>query len=178
MSIHFITGEITPQVAADFYHWLGEREVGDWLVLSSPGGDVGLMIGMYDAIVEQDIEIVATGILQSAAAVLFQAGAKRYMYPNAMLRFHEMQRDKDTDNMSDPEWYLLTKLVAMVVQRSGLTLPEGHDLFDGKFIPAKRAVELGLCDGLKNYGGSDGASDRISGGEGPSSGDSNQSAEG
>ena len=144
-------GEIDPEYVSHFYQWLPYRGDGS-LIISSCGGDVGLMIALYDAIIENDIPTVGVGILQSAAAVLFQAGSKRSMYPNAMLMFHEMERDKTTDDMPDREWYLQTKMAGMICQRTGMTKPEAHDLFDGKFIETPRAIELGLCDEMLNGG--------------------------
>lgn len=162
----FLLGEINSESARDFYDPLDHnysRPLG-WteVVISSPGGDAGLMIGMYDYIIQHDIPTIALGVVQSAAAVLFLAGAKRSMYPNSMLMFHEPERKKDSDDMSDPDWYLFTKLVAMVRQRTGMDLIEAHDLFDGKFISAERAYELGLCDEILNLGGINGGTNRVS----------------
>lgn len=174
----FLLGEINSESARDFYDPLDHnysRPLG-WteVVISSPGGDAGLMIGMYDYIIQHDIPTIALGVVQSAAAVLFLAGAKRSMYPNSMLMFHEPERKKDSDDMSDPDWYLFTKLVAMVRQRTGMDLIEAHDLFDGKFISAERAYELGLCDEILNLGGINGGTNRVSESQGPDSGEVNR----
>lgn len=75
--------------------------------------------------------------------------------------FHEPERPTGSEDMTDPEWYLHTKLVAMVQQRTGMDLIEAHDLFDGHFITAERALELGLCDEILNLGGQDGGTNRI-----------------
>jgi ATP-dependent protease ClpP protease subunit len=170
----FLLGEINSDSAYYFYDWIVENAfqfIGHpELVISSPGGDVGLVIGMYDQIIQRDVPTVAMGVVQSAAAVLFLAGAKRSMYPNSMLMFHEPTREKDSEDMSDPDWYLFTKLVAMVRQRTGMDLIEAHDLFDGKFISAERAYELGLCDEIVNLGGTDGRTSRVSESQGQDSG--------
>jgi ATP-dependent protease ClpP protease subunit len=174
MKPFFLLGQIDSDTARDFYDWIGEnyfRSTGySQLVISSPGGDAGLMIGMYDQIIQRDIPTVAVGVVQSAAAVLFLAGAKRSMYPNSMLMFHEPERKEGSEDMSDPDWYLFTKLVAMVRQRTGMDLIEAHDLFDGKFISAERAYELGLCDEIVNLGGTNGGINRVSESQGQDSG--------
>lgn len=70
-----LLGCIDEHFARQFYDWL---DYNDFvfkgympLGISSPGGDVGLMIGIYDQIIQRDIPTVALGIVQSAAAVLF-----------------------------------------------------------------------------------------------------------
>ena len=170
-----LVGKIDDGFAGQFYDWLDEnlyrRDGYAQLGISSPGGDVGLMIGIYDQIILRDIPTVAMGIVQSASAVLFLAGHKRYMYPNSMLMFHEPERPTGSADMTDPDWYLHTKMVAMIVQRTGMDLIEAHDLFDGKFITAERALQLGLCDEILNLGGQDGTVDRIPESEGPDLGD-------
>lgn len=160
MSLHLLLGDINPAMADRFYRWLYGPDTGDReLLLSSRGGDVGLMTGMYDTLIEYDIPTVAAGIVQDEAAVLFLAGAKRAMYPNAMLRFTEPPLDKVVHSLNqkaaDENWFILTKLIALVNQRTGMDLADAHDLFDGKYIETQRALALGLCDEIRN-GGSDG----------------------
>jgi hypothetical protein len=165
-----LLGKIDDIFAERFYDWIDEnnyRTSGySEVCIGSQGGDVGLMIGMYDQIIQRDIPIIALGIVQSAAAVLFLAGKTRSMYPNSLLMFHEPDSSEGSGGMTDPDWWLHSKLVAMVVQRTGMSLIEAHDLFDGKFISAERAVELGLCDKILNLGGQDGGTDRIPESEG------------
>ncbi len=166
-----LLGPIDVAFAARFYDWIVDdmSSVNTYppVAISSPGGDVGLMIGMYDLIVENDIPTMALGIIQSAAAVLFLAGHKRSMYPNSMLMFQEPDHATAGAGLTDPVWDLHTKLVAMVIQRTGMELFEAHDLFDGKFISAERCLELGLCDEILNLGGQDGTTDRVSNSEEP-----------
>ncbi len=73
-----LLGRIDEKFADQFYDWIGEANFATDgyppLGISSHGGDVGLMIGIYDQIIERDIPTVALGIVQSAAAVLFLAG--------------------------------------------------------------------------------------------------------
>jgi ATP-dependent protease ClpP protease subunit len=135
-----ITGEITPQVASNFFYLAEEEQIKD-LVISSPGGDIGLTYGMFDVVAFKDIHTHVVGLAQSAAAVLLQAGTWRTMTNSSLLMFHS-----PTEECPDAEFRLYTQLVEMVAQRSGMNIAEAHDLFDNKFINANRALELNLID--------------------------------
>ena len=135
-----ITGEITPQVAERFFYLTEEEQITD-IVISSPGGDIGLTYGMHDVAKFKDMHTHVVGLAQSAAAVLLQAGTWRTMTNASLLLFHSPAED-----CSDADFRLYTQLVEMVAQRSGLNIAEAHDLFDDKFINANRALELNLID--------------------------------
>jgi ATP-dependent protease ClpP protease subunit len=135
-----ITGEITPRVASDFFYLAEEEQISD-VVISSPGGDIGLVYGMHDVIKFKNIHTHVVGLAQSAAAVLLQAGTWRTMTNASLLMFHSPD-----EKCSDSEFRLYTQLVEMVSQRIGCHVAEAHDLFDNKFINANRALELGLID--------------------------------
>jgi ATP-dependent protease ClpP protease subunit len=135
-----ITGEINPLVASNFFYLNEEEQITD-VVISSPGGDIGLTYGMFDVIRFKDIHTHVVGLAQSAAAVLLQAGTWRTMTNASLLMFHSPAEDA-----SDTEFRLYTQLVEMVAQRVKCNIAEAHDLFDNKFITANRALELGLID--------------------------------
>lgn len=139
-SAYIITGEITPQLARNFFSIAAEDLVTD-VVISSPGGDIGLTYGMFDVIKFKDMYTHVVGLAQSAAAVLLQAGKWRTMTNASLLMFHSPAED-----CSDADFRLYTQLVEMVAQRTGMNIAEAHDLFDNKFINANRALELGLID--------------------------------
>jgi len=139
-STFVITGEIVPATANQFFWVAGEDFITD-VVISSPGGDIGLTYGMFDVIKFQKMRTHVVGLAQSAAAVLLQSGSWRTMTNSSLLQFHAPE-----ENVSDAEFRLYTQLVEMVAQRSGLNIAEAHDLFDNHFITANRALELGLID--------------------------------
>jgi ATP-dependent protease ClpP protease subunit len=139
-STFIFTGEITPASANQFLYVAAENIITD-VVISSPGGDIGLTLGLFDVIKFQGINTHVVGLAQSAAAVLLQAGKRRTMTNSSLLMFHAPE-----ENCTDAEFRLYTQLVEMVVQRTGLNIAEGHDLFDNKFINANRALELNLID--------------------------------
>lgn len=142
-----ITGEITPLVASNFFYLAEEEQITD-VVISSPGGDIGLTYGMFDVIRFKDIHTHVVGLAQSAAAVLLQAGTWRTMTNASLLMFHAPEED-----VSDAGFRLYTQLVEMAAQRTGLNIAEAHDLFDNHFITANRCLELGLIDEIAEDAG-------------------------
>ena len=135
-----LTGEIEPKVANNFFTLAASGLITD-LVISSPGGDVGLAIGMFDVVRMLGINTHVVGLAQSAAAVLAQAGKLRTMTNGSLLQFHGPEKD-----VPDTVFRLYTQLVEMVSQRAGLHITEAHGLFDDMFINANKAVQLNLVD--------------------------------
>lgn len=150
----FILGYLDNAALRYFYEAQCDQEYIDDIgkhefLISSSGGDVGVMLSMYDGIRLAKANTIASGLLQSAAAVLFQAGKVRKMSRNSLLLFHEpkaTQTDANGPKVSDQEWTLFSHMIGLVADRTGLSLPETHDLFDGKFINAERAIQLNLAD--------------------------------
>jgi ATP-dependent protease ClpP protease subunit len=143
----------------------------DGVVISSPGGDVGYTLAILDDIDYWKRETLATGICQSAAAVLATCGeGKRICTMDTLFRFmpSETALMENPDNpgemvqrVPDLRAYLQSVLVARVAQRLNIPKIEADLLFDGKFITSIRAQELGLIDkvisteGTPNAGNSD-----------------------
>jgi ATP-dependent protease ClpP protease subunit len=136
----YITGEIRPENANQFFWLAGEDSIDD-VVISSPGGDIGLTYGMFDVIKFHDIHTHVVGAAFSAAAVLLQAGTLRTMTNSSVLQFHA-----PPEGCPDVEFRLCSQLVEMVAQRSGMAVPEAWGLFDGKIINANQALEFNLID--------------------------------
>lgn len=136
----YITGEIRPENANQFLWLAGEDMIND-VVISSPGGDIGLTYGMFDVIKFNGLSTHVVGAAESAAAVLLQAGALRTMTNSSVLQFHVPE-----EKCSDVEMRLVSQLVEMVAQRTGLAVPEAWGLFDGKIISANQALEFNLID--------------------------------
>lgn len=141
-------GEITPRMAIEL---MSSRAT---VLISSPGGDIGSMLAMYDHIRHYEMKTFATGVCQSAAAVLLQAGALRIMSRNALLRFMGPEEEnlvKEDDEYVDPLiHHLASNMANLVMERTGMALPEAYDLFDGKFINAERALALNLVDKIES----------------------------
>jgi ATP-dependent protease ClpP protease subunit len=143
-NVFFAVGEIESNMSRAFFLSAFEKPVTD-VVISSPGGDIGLTYGMHDVIKFQGASTHVVGLAQSSAAVLLQAGKRRTMTNSSLLMFHSPATDED-GHVDDKVWRLYTQLVEMVSQRSGINIAEAHDLFDNMFITANRALELGLID--------------------------------
>jgi ATP-dependent protease ClpP protease subunit len=149
MSNFYVVGEITPPMAASFFRGAAGSFITD-VVISSPGGDIGLTYGMFDVIKHQGINTHVVGNAASAAAVLLQAGKKRTMTRSSLLLFHAPPADRD---VPDVEFRLHVQLVEMVAQRLGIEMIEAHGLFDDTWISAERALELGLIDEIAEAAG-------------------------
>ena len=150
-------------------HWTGPEDV----LICSPGGDIGYTLAMLDDIDEHKRTTRATGICQSAAAVLATAGeGKRVCTMDTLFRFipptPEKMKDPETgveiEKIPDLRWYLHTVLVARLAQRLGNKV-DAYDLFDGKFISSMRAKELGLIDEVISTGEANGNSSGFRGSE-------------
>lgn len=150
-----ILGQFTEDTLKSFYEEL--RDIGTirsgkgrQFLISSPGGDVSVMLAMYDQIRIGEGVTIGTGFLQSAAAVLLQAGKVRKMTRNSLLLFHEpeavLEPGTGYAKIPDQEWTLHTHLVGLVADRTGMSEIEAYDLFDGKFINPERAKNLNLID--------------------------------
>lgn len=146
MTIYLI-GEINAQSTEKFLTTpLQSVTGGDTVLISSPGGSIDYMLTIFDAIKQAGMNTLATGIVQSAAAVLTQAGRLRLATPNTLFRFLAPEPDPKTEEIPDLRWYLHSLSANLVAQRIGAAIPEGYDLFDNQFINAKRALELNLID--------------------------------
>lgn len=162
-----ILGRLNEEAMNKFYEELRENvwegtsvqrtNHGRQYLISSPGGDIGVMLAMYDQIRQTEGDTIGTGLLQSSAAVLLQAGKVRKMTRNSLLLFHEPARKEQKkelpggiveiiNEIPDQDWTLHTHLVGLVADRTGMSEIEAYDLFDGKFINPERAKNLNLID--------------------------------
>ena len=141
MSPFIFTGEINSINAGQFLNVSAEGLINN-VVISSPGGDIGLTYGLFDVIRFHKMDTHVVGMAQSAAAVLAQAGEWRTMTNSSLLVFHSPEKE----SVSDKEFRMFMQLVEMVAQRTDMHVTEALGLFDNNFITANRAMELGLID--------------------------------
>lgn len=151
----YAIGEIDAKMAAAYLAFSFTNTNAD-VVISSVGGDIGCTLAMLDDIDYYKRTTLATGICQSAAAVLATAGeGRRICTMDALFRFMRPE-EEEMDNpdvlgekvmrVPDLRHYLHHMMVARVAHRAKLAKIEAFDLFDGKFITSIRAKELGLID--------------------------------
>lgn len=154
---------------------LGVRTAPGRVIISSLGGEIGYVLAMLDEIDEKKRMTYATGICQSAAAVLATAGeGKRVCTMDTLFRFIppateklvDPQTGETVDKVPDLRYYLHSICVARLAQRLKWAIPETNDLFNGEFISSTRAKELGLVDEVISTEASNGNSDRLSKSEG------------
>jgi ATP-dependent protease ClpP protease subunit len=148
-----VIGEINADTFQRYADLWDDRDHG--VLISSPGGDIGYTLAMLDDIDECKRNTWATGICQSAAAVLATAGeGRRVCTMDTLFRFIPPETEKINDpatgeeieKVPDLRYYLHSVLVARLAQRLKWALPETYDLFNGQFITSTRAKELGLVD--------------------------------
>jgi ATP-dependent protease ClpP protease subunit len=140
MQFH-VVGEITAQLALPFFQ--DAKRITD-VENSSPGGDIGLTLGMFDIVQARGMRTHVAGLAQSAAAVLLQAGKWRTMTKNSLLMFHGVE-----EGATPPHLRLIAQLVEMVAKRTGTSATEGRALFNNTFINANQALELSLIDEIR-----------------------------
>lgn len=149
MNQFVIAGEIVPKTFEDFSNWMFERSEKDIIncptvFISSVGGDIGIMLGIADGISNNNMKTTAVGLVQSAAAILLQAGIVRSMTKRSLLRFHAPE--EVDGKIPEAVWALHSFMADILSQRTGVALIEAHDFFDNKFITPQRALELNLID--------------------------------
>lgn len=149
----FVIGEITAESLREYFaDGFGDPNCD--VVISSVGGDIGYMLAMLDDIDYYKRTTFATGICQSAAAVLATAGeGRRICTMDTLFRFIPPEVEKrQGDNgeiveyVSDLRHYLHTILVARLAQRLKTVVADIDTMFDGEFISSTRAKQLGLID--------------------------------
>lgn len=171
-----VIGEITVDTFRDFVSLaksMNEFPTPEILVCS-PGGDIGYTLAMLDDIDENRRNTLATGICQSAAAVLATAGEGwRRCTADTLFRFMPPVKEKiENENgeieekVPDLRYYLHSVLVARLASRLKTPVADISLLFDGEFISSTRAKELGLIDEVIFTEAPNGNADRLPGSEG------------
>lgn len=155
MNTKFIVGPIDAQSLQKFWDDLSDpeslrRQYNQEFIISSPGGEIGYMLSMFDQIRLTEGITIATGLLQSAAAVLLQAGKVRRMTRNSLLLFHEPEATETLPSgekkIPDRAYTLHTHMAELVADRTGMSQIEAYDVFDGRFINPEKAKQLNLID--------------------------------
>lgn len=130
------------------------------LKINSPGGMVSETLALYDhlrMLSKEGTPIITIGIgeIASGAGVIFQAGDKRLMTPNAFMLIHEVAgglRGK-TSNVAEDLASMQRKqrkLLEILAERSSMTADEIDQRWTGKewWLDAAEAVKLGFADGI------------------------------
>ena len=131
------------------------------LLLNSPGGEVAQGFAIYELIKNSPspVDIYGMGQVMSIAAIILQAGAKRYLSPLARFMIHNgsVSYDKPVDIdkfksqikdiQMDAEIYY-----DLLEKRSNLSRKRIKQMcYAEKYLTAQQCLEMGLIDGVKLY---------------------------
>lgn len=124
--------------------------------ICSPGGDVECGMAIYDALCHFPGEVwtEAWGEAYSIAALILQAGEKRFAAPNARIMIHNVkvmlrggatsEELRKTRNNMD---FLNNRYIQLLAERSGLKSEHLAQMMDEEtFFSPKEALQLGLID--------------------------------
>ena len=128
------------------------------LFLSSGGGEEDSGFAIFDAIrgIPNEVRIFGYGQVSSIAALIFQAGDKRYLSPNSVYMMHNgsvvINDTIDFDKIEElSNFYKANnkRYYAAISGRTGKTDKEIEKLCgDEKFFSATEAVEAGFADSI------------------------------
>jgi ATP-dependent Clp protease protease subunit len=131
------------------------------LYLQSPGGDVYAALAICDTmgLLHAPVSTVAMGLCASAAAVVLACGqqGQRFCLPHSTIMVHEPwvmgpgSRTTASDLRIEAEetLRLRTVLQNLLAERTGRSVEQvARDMERDVWLPAARAVEYGLADGI------------------------------
>lgn len=134
------------------------------IILNNIGGDVYHGMAVYDVIkaCESSVTIKAIGHAMSMGSVIFQAGDKRLMYPNAVQMFHYGSIAVSAEALTVYKVVEEYKRVDRWMERMYLeNIREKQPKFSlsrlrgmlkhDTFLTAEQSVELGLADAVIEY---------------------------
>jgi ATP-dependent Clp protease protease subunit len=141
-------------------HILETREIGPIsLLLNTPGGSWEDGIAVYDLInnLKSEVTIIGMGKIWSMGSIIFQAGTKRILMPNATIMIHDGHDGYVGDAKSFENWAIDSKRVRNIMyniyyermkkRNPNITLKDienmcAHD----KILDAQESVKIGLAD--------------------------------
>lgn len=126
MRQHVYCGEINQEFVRTFFEAAPRR-----LILCSHGGELGAMMAAVDYVQANKIEVLATGVVQSAATIILASAAVRMATPNTRIMVHgpkmgieSMQLGGVVEaDLKDLKWY--SRRMAEILANA-TTLPASH----------------------------------------------------
>ena len=160
-----ITPDLAGSVIAQLL-WLDSVSDADiQLYINSPGGSVVDGLAIYDTmqLIHSDVSTICVGMAASMAAVLLAGGApgKRRILPNAEAMIHQPlggAQGQASDILIHAQHIERTrdKLNRILAEHTGKPLEcIQQDTDRDNWLPAREAVEYGLCDCVIEKGGAD-----------------------
>ncbi|MDA8065676.1 MAG: ATP-dependent Clp protease proteolytic subunit [Thermaerobacter sp.] len=131
-----------------------------YLLISSPGGHVSSAVTAFNALSSLPLHLIThnMGIVDSAANVIFLAGAKRYALPNSRFMFHGLAADLNgtfdrnalkhrLDSLESDE-LLMTGIIE---KRTGIPKQDLDNYFrTSRFLSADIAQQKGLVHDVRD----------------------------
>lgn len=145
--------DITPRMFKDELLG-GKGPITVWI--NSPGGDCVAASQIYAMLMDYpgEVTVKVDGLAASAASVIAMAGTKVLMAPTAMLMIHNPMTAAFGDSTEMQKTIeMLTEVKESIINayeiKTGLSRSKLARLMDEEtWMNAKRAIELGFCDGL------------------------------
>ena len=145
--------DVTPQLFKDEL-MSGSGNITVWI--NSPGGDCVAAAQIYNMLMDYkgDVTVKIDGIAASAASVIAMAGTKVLVSPVSMLMIHNpMTAAFGNSEEMQKAIEMLTEVKESIINayeiKTGLSRSKLARLMDEEtWMNAKRAIELGFCDGL------------------------------
>jgi ATP-dependent protease ClpP protease subunit len=159
-----IIGEISNESYLDFHLALTKFEKDQKrktldIQIVSEGGDAYAALAYYDRIRRSQLTLttIATGLVASAASLIFVAGKIRYMTPNAWLMVHE----DSLSGIEDLKVYQVEKEAIrgrrlenqwcnLMTEATGIPVNIWAKLHKKEtYLSAKKCLEMGIIGGIK-----------------------------
>jgi ATP-dependent Clp protease protease subunit len=127
------------------------------LIINSGGGHVMVMFSFYDLVPLLDINLhtIGSGLIGSAAVIIFCTGRKRMVTPNSVFFFHEIGLRFEQIRLTDGDYrYKLNHLkksneqyAKIVASKSNLSKKDVLDMMKEEvYIYPSEALKMGLVD--------------------------------
>lgn len=145
--------DVTPQMFREEL-FAGSGDVTIWI--NSPGGDCIAASQIYAMLMDYtgNVTVKIDGIAASAASVIAMAGTKVLMAPTAMMMIHNPATmafgdHEDMQKAIDMLNEVKESIINAYEIKTGLSRTKLSHLMDEEtWMNAKKAVELGFCDGI------------------------------
>lgn len=147
--MHYIFGEITQETAERVVKAVvddGER----FITICSGGGDLMAALAIYDAIVENGVTVVGTGMVASAGIVILLGGDKRLATPNVRMMTHGVSVDSSNPSKEEVEEMARLEeiLAGIFVERTSLSETPARAMLKAENnFGFDEAVEMGFISG-------------------------------
>ena len=161
----YINGEISNESYLCFAKKLSRLEVTYpnqtiQIEITSDGGDSEAGLAFFDRIRNSPNQVVtvAYGLVASAASLVFAAGHKRFMAPNAWLMVHEESMDDLSGSVADIEKHVrhlrrVEDQYSTLMASVSKTHKETWDYLNlnETYISAEEALQYGISDGIFDH---------------------------